>query len=148
MVFDHEVSQGQIFADCGVHSLVKQVVDVSSPVSTCRAITQRSSPTDKRAQAKPSRWRGTSMRLIARVGCQRLSLKPEKTKVSCRGPSGCSSKWLNRSLISAVKNTPCTAATSRSTRNVSTTCSTSPISRESSQMAQDSNSNWSRTFLP
>lgn len=27
IVFDHEASQGQIFADCGVQNLVKQVVD-------------------------------------------------------------------------------------------------------------------------
>ena len=29
ILFDHEASQGQIFADCGCHNLVKQVVDVS-----------------------------------------------------------------------------------------------------------------------
>ena len=31
ILFDHEASQGQIFADCGVPNLVKQVVEVSNP---------------------------------------------------------------------------------------------------------------------
>ena len=29
ILFDHEASQGQIFADCGVPNLIKQVVEVS-----------------------------------------------------------------------------------------------------------------------
>ena len=29
IVFDHEASQGKVFADCGVPNLVKQVVEVS-----------------------------------------------------------------------------------------------------------------------
>ena len=30
ILFDHEASQGQIFADCGVPNLIKQVVEVSA----------------------------------------------------------------------------------------------------------------------
>ena len=29
ILFEHEASQGQIFAECGVPNLIKQVVDVS-----------------------------------------------------------------------------------------------------------------------
>ena len=65
MVYNTESSQGQIFAECGVPNLIKQVVQVSKPATTqftCRAITRPFLLTVRLGQAKPSPWKVTNTR--------------------------------------------------------------------------------------
>jgi len=65
IVFDTKANQGQIFQECGIPGLLKQVVDVSGPFNNLTALNHRATTLQylhmaRQAQVKHSRWRATS----------------------------------------------------------------------------------------
>ena len=144
ILFDHEASQGQIFADCGCHNLVKQVVDVSERWSVCRTKTQlslcsilcliadcfalhgrgttrRFSPTAKRALERPTPWKATSMVPTIRDSLL-LWWKLARTRVLCRALFAFSLRWSSRRVARAGKSSLSTAHICRFTKKECTTC--------------------------
>ena len=144
ILFDHEASQGQIFAECGVPNLIKQVVSVSSiklnlnqnhlmisskqfkiilwtSVLVCRATIRQSSPTDKQALERLTVWRATNTAKMTKVSPLQ-SLKQERTKASYPDLFGFSSRWSSSREAPATRSSPYIAPTYKSIKKECTIC--------------------------